>query len=341
MNITDEMQQTVQQLTAAGRGILAADESHPTIKKRLEAFGIESTEENRRAYRSLLVTTPGIGDYVSGIIFFEETLGQRTDSGELIPQACEAAGVVPGIKVDKGLVELPGTDGEKVTQGLDSLGERLDGYKAQGARFTKWRSVFNIEPHKPGEIAVTANAEVLARYAAIVQSRGMVPIVEPEVLMDGDHDIARCAEVTEAVQAAVFAALRRHRVALEGMVLKPNMVVSGKSVARPDPEQVAEHTLRVLRRTVPAAVPSINFLSGGQTPQEATANLNAINRAGGAKPWVLSFSYSRALQEPVQQAWVGRRENVEAAQQAFLARARLNAAARDGRYEPAMESEAA
>lgn len=339
--MTDEMRETVQRLTAPGRGILAADESHPTIKKRLEAFGIESTEENRRAYRSLLVTTPGIGDYVSGIIFFEETLGQTTDRGEGIPEACEAAGIVPGIKVDKGLNELPGTDGEKVTQGLDGLGERLDGYKAQGARFTKWRNVFNIEPHKPSELAIAANAEVLARYAAIVQSRGMVPIVEPEVLMDGDHGIERCAEVTEAVQTAVFAALRRHQVVLEGMVLKPNMVVPGKSQPRPEAAVVAEHTLRVLRRTVPAAVPSINFLSGGQTPQEATANLDAMNRAEGPKPWVLSFSYSRALQEPVQQAWLGRAENVQAAQRAFLARARLNSAARDGRYEPAMEGEAA
>lgn len=337
MDTLGQMQRTVERLTSPGRGILAADESYPTITRRLSDHGIESTEENRRFYRALLATTPGIGEYVSGIIFFEETLGQKTDDGTPIPEACEQQDIVPGIKVDKGLVDLPGSHGEKVTQGLDNLGDRLDGYRAQGALFTKWRNVYTISETTPGIQALEANAEVLARYAAIVQSRGMVPIVEPEVLMDGGHDMARCAEVTEAAQTTLFAALRRHNVRLEAVILKPNMVLPGKDLPRPSPEECAEATLKVLRRTVPAAVPSINFLSGGQTAEEATANLNAMNQAGGAKPWVLSFSYSRALQNPVQAAWSGDASNREAAQQAFLKRARLNSLARQGEYDTGME----
>lgn len=342
MDRIGQMERTIERLTSPGRGILAADESYPTITKRLSDHGIESTEENRRFYRSLLSTTPGIGEYVGGIIFFEETLGQKTDDGQLIPAACEKQDIVPGIKVDKGLTELPGSNGEKVTQGLDNLGDRLDGYLEQGALFTKWRNVYEITATTPGPQAIEANAEVLARYAAIAQSRGMVPIVEPEVLMDGDHTIERCAEVTEAAQTAVFAALRRHKVILECMILKPNMILPGKSVKpRPSAEVCAEATLQVLRRTVPAAVPTINFLSGGQTAEEATAHLNAMNQAAGAKPWVLSFSYSRALQNPVQEAWKGDAANKEAAQKAFLKRARLNSLARDGRYDPAMENDPA
>ncbi len=342
MDRIGQMERTVERLTSPGRGILAADESYPTITKRLSDHGIESTEENRRFYRSLLATTPGIGEYVGGIIFFEETLGQKTDDGELIPAACEKQDIVPGIKVDKGLTELPGSGGEKVTQGLDNLGDRLDGYLEQGALFTKWRNVYEISANTPGRQAIEANAEVLARYAAIAQSRGMVPIVEPEVLMDGDHDIERCAEVTEAAQTAVFAALRRHNVILECIILKPNMVLPGKSQKpRPAPEVCAEATLRVLRRTVPAAVPTINFLSGGQTAEEATAHLNAMNQSDKANPWVLSFSYSRALQNPVQEAWKGESGNKEAAQKAFLKRARLNSLARDGRYDPSMENDPA
>lgn len=342
MDRIGQMERTIERLTSPGRGILAADESYPTITKRLSDHGIESTEENRRFYRSLLSTTPGIGEYVGGIIFFEETLGQKTDDGELIPAACEKQDIVPGIKVDKGLTELPGSNGEKVTQGLDNLGDRLDGYLEQGALFTKWRNVYEITASTPGRQAIEANAEVLARYAAIAQSRGMVPIVEPEVLMDGDHTIERCAEVTEAAQTAVFAALRRHNVILECMILKPNMILPGKSVKpRPSAEVCAEATLRVLRRTVPAAVPTINFLSGGQTAEEATAHLNAMNQAAVSKPWVLSFSYSRALQNPVQEAWKGKADNKEAAQKAFLKRARLNSLARDGRYDPAMENDPA
>ncbi|KAF0283263.1 class I fructose-bisphosphate aldolase [Spiribacter roseus] len=341
MDRIGQMQHTIERLTRPGRGILAADESYPTITKRLSDFGIESTEETRRFYRSLLATTPGIGEYVGGIIFFEETLGQRTDEGQLIPAACEAQDIVPGIKVDKGAVELAGSDGEKVTQGLDNLGDRLDGYVEQGALFTKWRNLYQITPELPSRQALEANAEVLARYAAIAQSRGMVPIVEPEVLMDGDHDLARCAAVTEAAQATLFEALRRHRVLLEAIILKPNMVLPGKGQPRPAVETCAEETLRVLRRTVPAAVPSINFLSGGQTSEEATAHLNAMNQAEGPKPWVMSFSFSRALQNPVQAAWAGVAQNKEAAQQAFLHRARLNSLAREGRYTASMETDQA
>lgn len=341
MTDTSVMEETVQRLSAAGKGLLAADESYSTIEKRLSAKGIESTEENRRFYRSLLVTTPGIEEYIAGIIFFEETLCQRTDDGQLIPEACDERGVVPGIKVDRGTTPLPGGgDGEKITEGLDGLAGRLAEFRKAGARFTKWRSVIKIGPHTPSEQAVAANAEVLARYAALVQAQGMVPIVEPEVLIDGDHGIERSAEVNERVLHEVFATLRRHQVIPELMILKPSMAVAGSEAPTAAPETVAEHTLRVLRRAVPAAVPAIHFLSGGQTPTEATANLNAINAAPGPRPWVVGFSYSRALQDPVQEAWQGKTENREAAQQAFVQRARLNSAAREGRYSPDMESAA-
>ena len=341
MTDTSVMEDTIRCLTASGKGLLAADESVPTIEKRLTAKGIENTEENRRFYRSLLVTTPGIADYIAGIIFYEETLDQRTDDGEPIPQACAARGVIPGIKVDKGTTALPGgEDGEKITQGLDGLAERLVEFRDKGARFTKWRNVYSIADGLPSTQAIEANAEVLARYAAIVQSVGMVPIVEPEVLKDGAHGIERAAEVNEVVLHAVFNALRRHKVIPELMILKPSMAVAGKEVADAPPDTVAAYTLQSLRRTVPAAVPAIHFLSGGQTPSEATANLNAINTAPGPRPWTIGFSYSRAIQDPVQEMWAGQAENREAAQQAFIHRARLNSAARDGRYSPDMEDAA-
>ncbi|WP_440995474.1 class I fructose-bisphosphate aldolase [Arhodomonas sp. SL1] len=333
-----ELEDTIERMAAPGKGILAADESFGTIAKRLKAIDVESTEETRRTYRSLLVTADGIEEHIGGVIFFEETLGQRSDDGRTLPEICEAAGIAPGIKVDKGTLELVNAPGDKITQGLDGLPERLATYREQGARFTKWRNVYVIGAHNPTPLAVTANAEVMARYAALVQEAGMVPIVEPEVLMDGDHDVGRCAQVTEWVQRAVFDALYRYGVRLEHMVLKPNMVLPGKERERLTPEAVAEHTLRVLRRTVPAAVPAIAFLSGGQSPEEATANLNAINAAGGDKPWALTFSYGRALQEPAQQAWRGKAENIAAAQQAFLQRARLNGAARQGSYRADMEA---
>ncbi len=327
------LRQTVADLVAPGKGILAADESSRTIKRRFDSIGVESTEENRRAYRSLLLTTPGVGKFICGVILFEETLVQMDSEGTPLPEVASAQRIVPGIKVDKGTVPLAGAPGDVITEGLDGLAGRLDAYKAQGARFAKWREVYNVNATLPSALAISANAEVLARYTRICQEAGVVPIVEPEVLMDGSHTIEHCAEVTEAVLHAVFAALDRHGVLLEGMVLKPNMVVPGsESSRRASPAEVAEATLTVSRRAVPAAVPSINFLSGGQTAVESTENLNAINAAPGAKPWALSFSYGRGLQAPALAAWGGKAENVVAAQAAFYERARLNGLARDGRY---------
>lgn len=340
MSIQSELQATIADMVAEGKGILAADESLPTIAKRFKAVNVESTEENRRAYRSLLLTTPGLGEFISGVILFEETLGQKTADGKPLSQAAAEQGVVPGIKVDKGTIPLVNAPSDLVTQGLDGLADRLTGYKEQGARFAKWREVYPIAGHNPTSLGIKTNAEVLARYAAICQSLGIVPIVEPEVLLDGDHTIDRCFEVTEAVQHAVFHALHRHRVELEYIVLKPSMVLPGKDAPKKaSPEEIAEKTLAQLRRTVPAAVPSINFLSGGQTPEEATANLNAVNAIAGNAPWQLSFSYARALQDPVLKTWQGKTENVQAAQQALYKRAKLNSAARTGRYTPEMEKD--
>ena len=339
MPTTAPLQSTIDDMVQRGRGVLAADESHPTIAKRFDAIDLESTEENRRAWRQLLVTTEGLGDYISGIILFEETLGQKTDDGRSIPEAAWAQKIVPGIKVDKGKIPLALSPGDLITQGLDGLANRLEGYKAQGARFAKWREVYRIEAGAPTAHGIEANAEMLARYAAVCQSVGIVPIVEPEVLMDGDHSIQRHAEITEAVQHAVFHALHRHHVTLELMILKPNMVLPGKDCAKASPEEVAEATLKVLRRTVPAAVPSINFLSGGQGPEEATLNLNAINQQAPNAPWLLSISYGRALQQPALHAWMGRDENRAAAQAALLKRARLNHLAMLGEYNPSMEQE--
>ena len=342
MTISENLQATIADLVQAGRGILAADESAPTIAKRFQAIGAESTEENRRAYRALLLTTPGLGEYISGVILFEETLTQKTEaaeSGILLPAVAWGQRIVPGIKVDKGTTALALCPGELVTQGLDGLAGRLQTYRDQGARFAKWREVYAIGAQIPSASGITANAEMLARYAAVCQSEGFVPIVEPEVLMDGEHGIERCAEVSEAVLHAVFQALHRHHVVLEHMLLKPNMIAPGKAQPTATPEAVAEATLKVLRRTVPAAVPSINFLSGGQGPEEATANLNALNQAAGTSPWQLGISYGRALQQPALHAWGGRPENVQAAQQALLKRARLNSLAMRGRYSEQMEND--
>lgn len=340
MSRRDELQATVEALAQKGKGILAADESTGTMGKRLKAIDVENTEDNRRAYRDLILTTQGIGEFISGVILFEETLGQKSSDGTPLPEVAAEQGVVPGIKVDKGKGPLAGAPGDEITYGLDGLGDRLQGYKEQGARFAKWRCVYNITDTNPSRQAVDANAEVLARYAAVCQEHGIVPIVEPEVLMDGGHSIERCAEVTEDVLHEVFHALHRHHVTLEHMVLKPNMVVSGKEHShQAGPEEVAEQTLRILRRTVPAAVPTINFLSGGQTPEEATANLNAMNLLPG-RPWELSFSYGRALQETALKAWKGDPANVDRAQAAFYERARLNGAARSGEYSSSMEAAA-
>jgi fructose-bisphosphate aldolase class I len=341
MNTNDELRATIGKLIQPGKGILAADESLPTIAKRFQPLGIDNTDENRRAYRSLLFTAPGAEKFISGVILFEETLGQRADDGTPLPQVLEQRGVVTGIKVDKGTAPLANAPGDLITRGLDGLPERFKSYRAQGARFAKWREVYNITDHNPTPLGIKANAEALAEYAAISQSEGIVPIVEPEVLMDGDHTMERCDEVTEAVLHAVFHALHRHKVILEYMVLKPSMVVPGKDrVPRATPEQVAAATLKVLKRTVPAAVPGIYFLSGGQRPEEATANLNAMNAQLPNPPWQLSFSYGRALQDPVIKAWAGRKENGIAAQQAYCRRAEMNGLARSGKWNPELEKRA-
>jgi fructose-bisphosphate aldolase class I len=338
MSIEDELQATIAVITAPGKGILAADESMPTITKRFKALGIESTEETRRAYRALMFTTPGAEAFLAGVILFEETLGQSADDGTPLPQVLARRGILPGIKVDKGTTPLPGAPGDLITQGLDGLAERLKGYKAQGMRFAKWREVYGVTDRNPTPLGIEANAEVLARYAALCQEQGIVPIVEPEVLIDGNHSIERCHEVSTAVLHAVFDALYRHRVVLEGMVLKPNMVLPGKEHPRQaTPEQVASATVEVLRRTVPAAVPTINFLSGGQGTEQATANLNAMNVMFPKLPWVLSFSFARALQDPVMRSWAGRAENVPAAQRAFHQRIRMNSLARHGKWNAEME----
>jgi fructose-bisphosphate aldolase class I len=337
MDGRDGLQATVDSLVQAGKGILAADESGPTIAKRFKAIGVESTEEKRRAYRNLLLATPGLDAFISGVILYEETLVQRADDGTSLPQLAARQGIVPGIKVDAGKIALAHAPGDEITQGLDGLAKRLSAYKEQGARFAKWRAVYNISDTLPSRLAIEANAEALAGYAATCQDEGVVPIVEPEVLMDGAHTVERCAEVTEAVLHEVFAALYRHRVVLEHMLLKPSMIVAGKEQARQaSVVEVATQTIRVLRRCVPAAVPGIFFLSGGQTPAEATAHLDAMNRLG-PQPWALSFSYGRALQDPVLQAWRGQASNARNAQDALFERARLNSAAREGRYDSVME----
>ena len=333
-----EMQKTVIELTAPGKGILAADESSGTIEKRFKVVNAPSTEETRRDYRELLFSTPGLNAFISGVILFDETLKQKSAAGMPLPQMLTAQGIVPGIKVDKGTVTLPGFPGEKVTQGLDGLAERLGEYKRLGARFAKWRAVIDIGAGIPTSQAIAANAHALARYAGFCQEQGVVPIVEPEVLMDGNHTLATCARVTEEVLQTVFGELNRQRISLECMILKPNMVVPG--IGCPEqatPEQIAQATLKCFRRTVPAAVPGILFLSGGQSDATATANLNAMNARAETLPWVLSFSYGRALQAPAINAWRGQAANKMSAQKALFQRARLNGAARQGKYSAAME----
>ncbi|MDD4964408.1 MAG: fructose-bisphosphate aldolase class I [Gallionella sp.] len=338
MTISDELQGTIDQMVQRGKGILAADESQPTIAKRFAAIGVEATEEHCRTYRSLLFAAPGIEEYISGVIEFDDTLAQVDDAGIALPMVLAQRGIVPGVKVDKGKGALALSPNDSITYGLDGLAERLAHYKNQGARFAKWREVYAIGDRFPSALGITANAEMLARYAAVCQEQGIVPIVEPEVLIDGNHSMARCAEVTEAVQKEIFHALHRHHVVLEHIILKPNMVLPGKDhPVRASAEAIATATLQVFRRTVPMAVPSINFLSGGLSPEAATANLNAMNIAMPIAPWLLSFSYGRALQETVLQAWQGKAENLAAAQQALLKRARLNGAAQRGEYSSAME----
>lgn len=336
-----ELNKTARAMVADGKGILAADESTSTIKKRFDAIGTESTEATRRAYRDLLFTTPGMEKFISGVIMYDETIRQSTAAGVPFPQYLAKLGVIPGIKVDAGAKPLAGHSGEKVTEGLDGLRDRFKEYASLGARFAKWRAVITIGDGIPSRACVSANAHALARYAALAQEAGIVPIVEPEVLMDGDHDIERCEEVTGQTLAQVFKQLRVQGVALEGMLLKPNMVISGQDCARQaSVDEVAAATVRCLRRFVPAAVPGIVFLSGGQSAELATEHLNAMHKLG-PQPWALSFSYGRALQAPALDAWLGKDANVDAAKGAFYHRAECNAAAARGDYTPAMEARAA
>lgn len=335
---TAELALTAQALVAPGKGILAADESEGTIKKRFTSIGVSSTEENRRAYRELLFTTLNMAEAISGVILYDETIHQEDAEGRPFPQLLQQKGIIPGIKVDQGKIDLPGFDGETVTEGLDGLGQRLDHYRELGAKFAKWRAVFTIGDHLPTRTGIQVNAHALARYAALCQAHGIVPIVEPEVLMDGEHDMAQCELVTGAVLQAVFAELLAQGVSYEGMLLKPNMVLPGKDSGQTvSPEEVAEATLRCFRRTVPAAVPGIVFLSGGQSAEEATVRLNAMNALDESPPWALSFSYGRALQQPVLQAWQGKQGNIPEAQRLFYHRAKCNSAARSGTYSPQME----
>jgi len=328
-------------MVAKGKGILAADESTGTIKKRFDAIKLESTEEHRRAYREMLFTAPGASQAISAVIFYDETLRQKTRDGTPFPQYLMKQGIIPGIKVDLGAKPLAGFPGETITEGLDGLRERLIEYRGLGARFAKWRAVIDIADRIPTSFAIKANAHALARYGALCQEQDIVPIIEPEVLMDGAHTIARCEQVTDQVLAKVFRELEGHRVLLEGMVLKPNMVISGKKAAnRAPPQTVAEATLRVLRRHVPPAVPGIAFLSGGQSEAEATLHLSLMNQLGGV-PWLLSFSYGRALQDTALKTWGGAAANVAAAQREFVKRAKLNGLATLGRYGAEMESQAA
>lgn len=333
-----ELECMARALVPDGKGILAADESPGTIGKRFAAIGIESNEETRRAYRELLLTTPHIEKYISGVILFDETIRQSTREGIPFVELLERKGIIPGIKVDRGTENLAGFASEKITQGLDGLRDRLREYRNLGARFAKWRAVIRIGEEIPTGYCINANAHALARYAAVCQERRLVPIVEPEVLMEGDHGIDQCEEVTAAVLKNVFAELQGHRVLLEALLLKPSMVLPGRvSDERVSADEVAEATIRCLRRVAPAAVPGIVFLSGGQSPELATEHLNAMN-IRGPHPWELSFSYSRALQEPVLKTWKGDPANTYPAQRIFYHRAKCNSAARLGKYSREVEN---
>ena len=335
---TAELAATARTLVAKHKGILAADESTSTIAKRFNSIKLESTEENRRAYREMLFSAPGASEFISGVILYDETIRQKTKGGVPFPAYLSQQGMIPGIKVDTGAKPLAGFPGETITEGLDGLRERLAEYHKLGARFAKWRAVIDIGAGIPGAYAIDANSEALARYAALCQEAGIVPIVEPEVLMDGNHSLQRCEEVTDAVLESVFGHLHAAHILLEGMLLKPNMVVAGKkSAQKASPEQVAEATLRTLKRHVPAAVPGIAFLSGGQSPSEATLHLNLLN-AAGPLPWALTFSYGRALQETALSAWSGSAEKFSSGQKALFLRAKLNGLATTGAYKPSMES---
>jgi len=341
MNLA-ELNRVAEAMVAPGRGILAADESSGTIQKRFDAIGVENTEDNRRDYREMMFrTSEAMSKYVSGVILFDETLRQKAKDGTPLAKIIQQAGALPGIKVDKGAKPLPFCPGETVTEGLDGLRERLIEYRNLGAKFAKWRAVIDIGAGIPSYSCIKANAHALARYAALCQEQEIVPIVEPEVPMDGDHDIDRCYTATEWALKATFEELYYNRVALEGIVLKPNMAISGKKAAkRASVEEVAEKTVRLLKACVPAAVPGIAFLSGGQSDEEATAHLDAMNKLGPL-PWTLTFSYGRALQAAPQKAWAGKSANVAAAQRAFAHRARMNSLAALGQWKQDLEKKAA
>ena len=336
-----ELADTANALVAEGKGILAADESTGTIKKRFDSIDVESTEDNRRAYRELLFATEGAEEYISGVILYDETIRQSAADGTPFPKLLESKGVIPGIKVDTGAKPLALAEDETITEGLDGLRERLAEYRELGARFAKWRATYSISADKPSEYCVWTNAHALARYAALCQEAGIVPIVEPEVLQDGTHTLEQSRKATGRVLQALYTELHDQRVDYRGTLLKPNMVLSGYEASdRAGADEVAEATLACFYKHVPAAVPGIVFLSGGQTDEDATAHLNAMN-ARGPHPWQLSFSYGRALQAPALKAWGGKPENVEAAQRAYYHRAKMNGAARTGMYAPEMEREAA
>jgi len=335
----DELKNTANQLVAPGKGILAADESFPTIEKRFDKIGVESSEENRRYYREILFTAEGVEKFISGVILFDETIRQKTKEGKSFSQVLSERGMIPGIKVDKGKIDMPDHPGEKITQGLEDLSDRLKEYRELGARFTKWRVVFSIGEGIPTDDCINANSETLADFVALSQEAGLVPIVEPEVLMDGDHDIKRCREVTYQVLKKVFVSLVDRKTDLSGLLLKINMMIQGKdNPNKATPKEVAENTLKCLREAVPPELPGIVFLSGGQGPEEATQNLNELNMIGG-ELWELSFSFGRALQAPVLEAWAGNNDNKEIAQKAFYKRAKLNSAARFGKYNKKMEGD--
>ncbi len=336
-----DLERVAAAMVAKGKGILAADESNSTCTKRFDKIGIPSTEENRRAYRELLFTTPEVAQWISGVILFDETIRQKTRDGVPFADYLTKIGVIPGIKVDTGAKPMALHPNETITEGLDGLRERFVEYYKLGARFAKWRAVIDIGNSIPSRAAIEANAQALARYAALAQEQNIVPIVEPEVLMDGAHTIERCEEVTDATLAEVFVQLERQGIHLEGMILKPNMVIAGKKcAAQATPEQVASATVRTLKRHVPSAVPGIAFLSGGQTPAQAALHLSLMNRAG-ALPWQLSFSYGRALQDAALHAWSGKPANVGAGQKEFQKWARLNGLARSGTFQAGMEQQAA
>jgi len=335
-----ELKSIAQQLLANHKGILAADESTSTIKKRFDTINLESTEASRRDYREMLFTTPGCEKYISGVILYDETLRQSSRQGVALSKVLQDRGIIPGIKVDTGAQKLPAADGEQMTEGLDGLRGRLAEYHELGARFAKWRAVINIGQNLPSDYCLQVNAHALARYAALCQEAGIVPIVEPEVIMDGSHSLEQCYDATERALKALFSELSKQRVFLEGILLKPNMVISGtKNSKQASVKEVADATLLCFRRNVPAAVPGIVFLSGGQSDELATAHLDAMNRDKAPRPWLLSFSYGRALQAPAIKAWGGKEENWDAGQKAFLHRAKMNSAACGGQYTEAMESD--